>query len=205
MIARLLLILALSGLGAGGAAADIGPFGAPRASYTADATITVGRQSVAARIFGDGPRERRETIIQGVPQIFLLDQRARTAVLLMPGARLAIEADIRTVPGAGEAIDMRWTTRPLGAETVAGVHATRHRVDGVNARGDRLSGEVWLTRENIPVRVELEFRGARRRTAIRQELHNLKVGPVDPRLLRVPAGFRRLPMPAGLPSFAPRR
>ncbi|MGE0714927.1 MAG: hypothetical protein AB7P02_05750 [Alphaproteobacteria bacterium] len=201
MLRRALLAIVLLCVGAAVAVADIGPFGAPRAAYTADATITVGRRVISARLVAEGPRERREAVIEGVHQTLLIDQRARTATLLMPGARMAIETDIRRVPGAGEALDMRWTTRRVGAEPVSGVPAVRHRVDGRNARGDSLAGFVWLTAENIPVRVDLEFRSGRRRTTIRQELRNLRVGPVDRALLVVPAGYRRMPMP----TFAPRR
>ena len=59
--------------------------------------------------------------------------------------------------------------------------------------GDRFSGLAWATKQRIVLRMEgTVVRGAREQP-LTLELQNLKIGPVDPALFAVPAGYRKLP------------
>ncbi|BBK40900.1 hypothetical protein STVA_09200 [Allostella vacuolata] len=195
LLAAVLLLLAVP---AGAGAQGYGPFGVPHASYTADATLQLGRRSYDMRVIGSGALERREMVNQGIRRIVLIDQRARRATLLMPDQRVAMDADISLVPGVGELLELRWKAQPLAVESVAGVRARKHRVDGTNGRGDRITGMAWVTGDNIMVRADLEVRRQGKVTRVKQELRNLRVGAVDRALLTVPAGFRRMPLPMNL-------
>ncbi|BBK32732.1 hypothetical protein EDC65_5239 [Stella humosa] len=199
ILARLcaLLLLAL-GLPAAAEAQGYGPFGPPTAAYTADATLQLGRRSYDMRVTGQGLLERREMVTDGLRRIVLIDQGARRATLLMPDQRVAMDADIALVPGVGELLSLHWTARPLAVETVNGVRARKHQVDGTNDRGDRITGVAWVTGDNIMVRADLDVRRQGKRTRVVQELRNLRVGNVDRAQLTVPAGFRRMPLPMNL-------
>ncbi len=196
---RILGLALLAVASAGGAHSQgIGPFGPPRAAYTADANLELGRRSYDMRVTGNGPIERREMVTQGIRRILLIDQQARRATLLLPDQRVAMDADIASVPGFGDFLDIRWKARPLETETVDGVRARKHQVDGTNSHGDRVSGLAWVTPQNILVRADLEVVRQGKRSRVRQRLTNLRVGHVDPALLAVPAGYRRMPLPANL-------
>jgi hypothetical protein len=199
MLRRCLAVLLLLLAAAGPAAAEgYGPFGVPQAAYTAEATLTLGRRSYDMRITASGPLERREMVTQGIRRIVLIDQRQGRASLLLPDQRMAMDADIALVPGVGELLEMHWTARPLQVETVAGVRARKHRVEGANSRGDRIAGHAWVTGENIMVRADLEVRRQGKITQVAQELRNLRVGGIDRGLLTIPAGYRRMPLPMNL-------
>ena len=195
LLAFALLVLAAV---APAAAQGYGPFGPPEVSYTADATVTLGRRSYDMRVVASGPLERREMVTQGIRRIVLIDQRSRHASLLLPDQRVAMDADISLVPGVGELFRLRWKTRPLGTEPVGGTGARKHRVDGTNGRGDRITGHAWVANGNIMVRADLEVRREGKVTRVHQELRNLRVGAVDHALLTVPAGYRRMPLPMNL-------
>ncbi|WP_374450355.1 hypothetical protein [Stella sp.] len=195
LLALVLLVLAAV---APATAQGYGPFGPPDVSYTADATVTLGRRSYDMRVVASGPLERREMVTQGIRRIVLIDQRSRRASLLLPDQRVAMDADISLVPGVGELFQLRWKTRPLGHEQVAGTRARKHRVDGTNGRGDRITGHAWVTGGNVMVRADLEVRREGKVTRVHQELHNLRVGAIDHALLAIPAGYRRMPLPMNL-------
>lgn len=186
-------------------AQGIGPFGPPKAAYTADARLELGRRSYDMRVTGNGPLERRDMVTQGIRRILLIDQQARRATLLLPDQRLAMDADIATVPGFGDLLDIRWQARPLSAEMVEGIRTRKHHVEGTNSSGDRVSGLAWLTPQNILVRADLDVVRRGKHSKVRQRLTNLRVGPVNGGLLKVPAGYRRMPLPSNLFNLGARR
>ncbi|MGE0714928.1 MAG: hypothetical protein AB7P02_05755 [Alphaproteobacteria bacterium] len=177
------------------AAADIGPFGTPAVPYTADSTVTADGKRIAARVYADGPRERRETTVEGRRQILLVDRSLARATVLIPEQHTAMEIDVRN---AGEGVgDIKWTTREIGPEPQGGVPAVKHAVEGANARGDRIVGTVWITADRIPVRAELDVTADGRTRHVTQTLSNLRIGPVNPAMLAVPADYRRIVPPRG--------
>lgn len=179
-------------------AQGIGPFGPPQAAYAAHASLTLGRRSYEMEVVGNGPLERRDMVTQGIRRVLLIDQRARRATLMLPDQRLAMDTDIASVPGFGDFLDIKWKARPLGTETIDGVRTRRHHVEGTNRHGDRVSGVAWLTPQNILVRADLDVVRRGKRTKVSQRLTNLRIGPVSQGLLRVPAGYRRMPLPSNL-------
>ncbi|WP_374450353.1 hypothetical protein, partial [Stella sp.] len=82
-------------------------------------------------------------------------------------------------------------------EELGGRTVTRHHVDGRGADGARVVGEVWLTDERIPLKSALDVTEEGQTVRIVQELSDLRIGPIDPDLFRVPPGYQRMPLPAG--------
>lgn len=179
-------------------AQGVGPFGPPQAAYTAHASLTLGRRTYEMKVTGNGPLERRDMVTQGIRRILLIDLRARRATLMLPDQRLAMDTDIASVPGVGEFLDIRWKTRPLGTETIDGVRTRKHHVEGSNGQGDHVAGLAWVTAQNILMRADLEVVRRGKRSKVSQRLTDLRLGPVSPGLLAVPAGYRRMPLPSNL-------
>lgn len=177
------------------AAAEIGPFGLPTAPYSADSRITADGRTIDARIHADGQRERREIRAEGMEQVMLIDHGTQKATMLIVEQKVAMEVDMDATGGPMAAT--KWETREIGREELAGRTVTRHHVDGSGADGARVVGEVWLTDEKIPVKSALDVTEEGQTVRIVQELSNLRIGPVDPALFQVPAGYQKVPMPGG--------
>lgn len=177
-------------------AADIGPFGLPTAPYSAESRVTADGRTVTARIHADGQRERREIRDDGVEQIMLIDHGTQKATMLIVEQKVAMEVDMDAT--GGPMTPTKWETREVGREEVAGRPVTRHRIDGRGSDGARVAGDVWLTAEKIPVKSELDVTEDGQTVRVVQELTNLRIGPVDPALFQVPAGYQKMPMPKGL-------
>ncbi|WP_374450161.1 hypothetical protein [Stella sp.] len=191
----LLALAALLAAPAASWAAEIGPFGLPTAPYAADSRITADGRTVTARIHADGARERREIRDGDLRQVMLIDHDAKRATMLIVEQKVAMEVDMDAT--GGPMAETKWETRELGREELGGRTVTRHHVDGRGADGARVVGEVWLTDERIPVKSSLDVTEEGQTVRIVQELSNLRIGPVDPALFQVPAGYQKVPMPAG--------
>lgn len=185
-------------------AADSNPFGQAKKPYSADSRMSADGHVMDARVFVDGPRERRETRMQGMTQVMIIDRAKRTAVMLMPERKFAMNTDFAKAEGKRDPKNMRWTVTAVGEETVNGVRATKRRVEGVGQGGDRVSGFVWSTGDAIVVRSELDVTQRGRTSKFRQDLSNLKIGPQGPDLFRVPSDYQtmdRPAMPPGMPAI----
>jgi hypothetical protein len=58
------------------------------------------------------------------------------------------------------------------------------------------SGTLWLTKENIPMRIETADKSGSGKKVFRMELKNLKIAKQDPRLFDVPSGYEKFEIPA---------
>lgn len=195
MVARFArgLALALAVLVAAPSAhADLRPFGPPKASYRADSRLVADGQVIEAHLIAAGTHERREMTVKGLRQALIIDHGRGTALMLFPSQRMAMDVPVEVALGGAGGSSIRWTTTALGPQTVGGIATTRHRVVGSNARGMRIEGLIWLTVERIPLRAELQVDAHGRRYAVTQELRNLRIGPVDAALFRIPPGFARV-------------
>ncbi|BBK32733.1 hypothetical protein EDC65_5240 [Stella humosa] len=189
-----LVALALLSFVPAATAAEFGPFGFPTTPYSADSRVTADGQTMTARIHADGPRERREVKDGEMAHTMLIDHAGKKAMMLLVEDKTAMEVDMGDEAGPDA---MKWTTQVVGPEQVGGLATTKHHIDGKAANGDRVVGHVWLTADKIPVKSELDATEDGQTARVVQELTNLKVGPVDPALFAVPAGYKRMQMPAG--------
>src|SRR5581483_5373354 len=95
--------------------------------------------------------------------------------------------------------DKRLTRRPVGHETIGGIATTRYRVDETVPEG-HAEGEIWLSRDGIPMRLEGRFTKPNgKQSTIRWELHHVRIGPQPAALFEPPAGFSHLPAEALAP------
>ncbi|BBK40899.1 hypothetical protein STVA_09190 [Allostella vacuolata] len=205
MSIRALLALVLLPLAPAAAVAQTGPFGLPTVPYSADSRISADGQTMTARIHADGPRERREVKGGEMAHTMVIDHQTKKAIMLVEEQKVAMEVDMGAAGAGAEPDDMKWKTEALGSETVGGIATTKHRIDGQGSDGERVAGHVWLTADKIPLKSELDVTEEGRTMRVVQELVNLKVGPVDPALFAVPAGYQRMQMPMGGPGVPPSR
>jgi hypothetical protein len=80
-------------------------------------------------------------------------------------------------------------SRLLGAETVGGQRTNKYEVTVREPEGATYSGNVWVTSEMIPVRMELsDPRGER----FVLEQSQIEIGPQPDALFEIPAGYTKL-------------
>ncbi|MYG52677.1 MAG: hypothetical protein F4204_10125 [Rhodospirillaceae bacterium] len=200
LLAAVLLLLTAMPVGAADRAPDRAQgdsgaaWGGPTTEYAADMVFTDDRgRSRTARLYYTAQRQRLEFASGKEVVAMIYDRAAGRAFQLLLSRR-----SWRPVDGAAPQFnfglsDPSSKREKLGEETMAGMAVTKYRVASRSAAGDRFSGLAWATGHRIVVRMEgAVVRGAQKQP-LTLVLQNLKIGPVDPALFAVPAGYRKLP------------
>jgi hypothetical protein len=184
-------VLAL--LAAGAAAADPEAWLRPKSDYAADTVMETDAGRIEGRVWASGDKERRELVVDGRRHVVILRRDRGVSWILLPEQRMYLENGPGEGPLAVERPDARKLEREaLGEESVNGIPATKYRVHGRTADGAVFEGAMWLTAQEIPVRVLTQQGGA----PMRMELRNLSLGAVDPARFEIPPGFHRFDLPA---------
>ena len=189
-LARLWIPVLALGLAGPAGAAD--SWQRPQTDYAADTVMQSDAGEIRGRVWASGDKERRELAMQGRRHVLIVRRDRGVTWTLLPEQRMYVESALGEagLPAAGVGGDV--TREALGRETVNGTSTTKYRVHGTAADDTPFEGTMWMTEQEIPMRVVAEQGGA----SVRMELSNLTTGAVDPARFKIPAGYRRFELPA---------
>lgn len=165
-------------------------------SYSAERTVTVNGTTYTGMVFHVPGRDRHEQAIQGMPEVVILDAAAKRGWLVLPGLRSYVEFAFPQL--MAELGDPSLLRRPVGRETINGVHTTKFRIERTAADGMQAQGFAWISPDGVLMRLDgtVQRPGASRPTAIRMELDKLQPGRQDQGLFDLPPGLVKLPSEA---------
>jgi len=163
-------------------------------AYSADSIVRVGTMEIPARVYHDAGRERRDMTIQGMEQTIILRPDLDTVYVVMPMMNMGFEVSLDSMP-IPRAEDMMDTgdLEEVGRETMAGLDTTKYRIARSSEDG-MAEGFVWISDENIPVRVEGVAQSGGQREDFVMYLENIEIGPQDPALFERPEGVTFMPI-----------
>lgn len=208
---RPLAVLAVAGVLSAGppaaapARADALP--APAAEYSAMQRLTVDGRTLEARVNHARGLERREVTVAGVRSVII--QTEGGGYQVQPELGIALELPPGEESDAGP--DLRLLCRldgtAEGTDTIAGEQAVRYRVRG-DAGAGVFEGRAWSTPDGICLRVRgtLGAGGApvaAEPVTVEMDLQDIRRGPQDPSLFRLPPGTRTMslgPIPGRVPE-----
>ena len=193
---RLTMLLALALAVAAGMPARAALLGDASMSYSAERTVTVNGNSYTGTVFHMPGRDRHEQVIQGMPEVVILDAAAKRGWLVLPGLRSYVEFAFPQL--MAELGDPSLLRRPVGRETINGVRTTKFRIERTAADGMQAQGFAWVSPDGVLMRLDgtVQRPGASRPTAIRMELDKLQPGRQDQGLFDLPPGLVKLPSEA---------
>jgi len=162
----------------------------PKVAYSADLSLVSGPANMTGRIFHAPGLTRTEMVVQGQRMVSIIDLPGQRATIVMPGGRHMV---VRLPGQSVSAYLPPGVTRDQVKLQMLG----RESVDGMSTRKVRYSfpsggAVLWVTDDNITVKVDGHALVAGQKSKIKMRLSNLKRGPQDPMLFRVPAGSREL-------------
>jgi hypothetical protein len=183
-----LLAVLAAGLAPVAAASERAAWLRPKADYMAHSVMEADGATMPGRVWASGDKERREVTISGRTHQVILRRDLGVAWVLMPEQHMYLEQPLGAHDRmAGGALERE----ARGRETVNGVETTRYHVHGTTADGQPFDGTMWMTDQDIPVRV-VTGQGPKR---VRLELERLSVGFVDPGRFEIPPGYSRFELP----------
>jgi hypothetical protein len=187
-----LLLVAVALIAPPAAAAIVGDAAVP---YSATRTVIVDGKEYRGRVFAIPGKQRHDVDINGVELSFVLDIDGGAGIIAAPALHSYV--DFPLPPLLAELDRRRLEGHEAGEETIAGLPATKYRLEYTASDGARGSGFLWLTRDNILLRVEGRIeRPGHRPMTVTMRLENLRLGPQDNKLFQISNGLKKLPYQA---------
>lgn len=149
--------------------------------YSGRFTMNAGGQPITGKVFHSRDAERREMTTEGGEQVMILRPREAEALMIMPGAGMALRIPLPPDPGlaASEAF-ARLNPEEVGEAVVAGEATTIYRTSG------EMNGRFWITDDGIVMRMEAEAQQG----TFTMELEELNRGEQAPSLFELPPGVK---------------
>ena len=137
-------------------------------------------------------KERHDEDVSGIELDFILDLDGAEGFIVVPGLHSYVSAHLP--PILAELDRDRLMGMAAGEDRIAGLRATKYRLDYTASDGTHGEGFVWVGDDNILLKVEGRVDRARHKPLnIRMELSELRPGPQDAALFKPPEGMKRIP------------
>ncbi|MBE0604588.1 MAG: DUF4412 domain-containing protein [Deltaproteobacteria bacterium] len=173
-------------------------FSQPTVEYSADRHMGTGEGGMSMKVYSAPGKERMEMEKGEAVNIMRMDKKLMWT--LMPAQKQYMEHKFSEQPegkrtkGDYNDCDVRQTD--AGKETVNGFPTRKMKVEISCPGNEKNTGTIWLTKEDIPIKMEVSKAGAPKKDVVRIELKNLKIGKQDPKLFEVPAGYALMTIPS---------
>jgi hypothetical protein len=166
----------------------------PTADFSGTMVITYPpAKSLTIRIDYTAQRIRREMSAFGTRFVFIVDRTRDKTFVLFPDLKRYAVRPLR--PGEHDTVKQLARNAKLekvGPDTIDGVACVKYRLEGRSLRGRTFNGFLWLTAQNIMIRMEGQTTAKGKMRQIKIEMRDLRIGPVDPAVFAIPAGYEKV-------------
>jgi hypothetical protein len=156
--------------------------------FSADMISKSKGQAMQGKIYVKNDRSRME--MQGTPHYTIARHDLRKTWVVMPGQKTYMETVYKESERPGEKVQGEISRKVVGAERVDGHPATKYEVTFKQGKNVMKSYQWIATDINFPIKTaavdgswEMEYR-------------NIRMGSPSASLFEVPAGFKKMTMPA---------
>lgn len=165
----------------------------PKVDYSADSTMeTEGGMTMKSRVYHSPGKQRME--MGGAGGNVTIMRRDKKVMWQLMGD-MYMEMPMNEA-GSQDPHDMDVQQTAVGEETINGVKTTKYKVIATMKDGKKFGGFFWVTKDNITMKMDLLYKEGNEKMRMSQELTNLKVGKLDPKLFEIPPGYTKNDMGA---------
>jgi outer membrane lipoprotein-sorting protein len=167
------------------------------AEFSALVVNKIANHEMQGKIYIKGDRARLEssTPLGSVISILRLDKKAMW--MLMAGQKTYMEMPLDKEAYA-KALNIptdEASMKHLGTETINGFDTDKYETP-VKTGGQEMKTTMWISKKlGVPLKIESANK------SFIQEYKDIKEGGVDDALFELPAGYKKMTMPAGLPKM----
>jgi outer membrane lipoprotein-sorting protein len=193
------MFLAAAAVAMAGLAQAAGPSKAT-VEYSADSELETAEISMKGHVNYAPTRERREMVTDGGDKmITIMRPDKKVAWILMPSEKMYMETNIAQAAGKDNTDPSQYKIEQtvIGPETLNGVQTTKSKIIMTGPKGEKMGGFMWMTKENIMVKMDAIAIEKNQKMRFKTELTNLKIGKQDASLFEIPPGYSK----AGMPSM----
>lgn len=166
--------------------------GDARVPYSAVRTVVLDGKTYVGREFHIPGKQRHNQDVAGIEMDFILDLDGSDGYVVAPSVHSYVEFHLPRL--IAELDRSRLRGREAGDGQVAGLAATKYKIDFTASDGTHGEGAIWLSADNILLKIEGRvLRKTHPPLDIRMELSDVKLGPQPPALFAPPADMKKIP------------
>jgi hypothetical protein len=164
-------------------------------SYSATRTVTVDGRSYTGKVFHVPGHERHEQMLLGMEDVFLIDDRAETGLVILPLVKTMVSFKLPALLRALN--DPAAPRQEDGAAVIDGVPTTRYRIARRAPDGSRAAGFLWISRFGVVMKLDGTVTAPHgHKTRIAMVLSHVAIAPQKKALFQPPEGLNLLPAAA---------
>ncbi|MFL6547572.1 MAG: DUF4412 domain-containing protein [Povalibacter sp.] len=189
MFKRLSVLFSLSlGIAVQSHAADLP---VPTVEYSADRLIESEAGNFNGKVYSAKDRERTEMTMGDMQTVMILRRDKQLGYMLMPMMKSYQQIDFaQAAQQSGAAPQDQVEITVVGSESVEGFESTKYKM---MMKDGSAGGFIWVTKEGIPVKMDMVSKSGRDKNRMTMTLKNLVIGTQDPQLFEVPADYSAMP------------
>ena len=170
----------------------------PRVEYHGQLLMEAGRLALSGPVHYTPKRERHSLKLHGSqvpPKIIILRHDERFALVMDPHTKsyYRIPLSGEEVPFYGVLSGPLLEKTMVGSEDVNGIETNRYEVVFARTDGGQLVGDLWLTADNVVMRMVGTVRRQGHSVPFRMQLTELKVGKQPDDIFAPPKDFKLVP------------
>lgn len=163
---------------------------APDTEYSGVRQVVTAEGNFTQTIHHSHGKERSEMQMEGMSMISIIRPDKNVAWQLMPMQKMYMEMDMTSAKKmSGKAPD-DVTIEKVGSDILDGINTTKYKL---LMKDKSAGGFIWLSPENIPVKMDFLSKEGKEKQRITMTLKNLKVEPQEAALFELPAGYQPMP------------
>ena len=170
---------------------------AQAAEFSADIVNQSGGQERQGKIYVKGENMRQEFATPGGATVTIMRGDKKVMWMLMPGQQAYME-----MPFDKEAFAKNMnipkdeaSQKLVGRETLKGYDTEKYETSVKTGTGE-VQGTIWIAKKlGVPIRIETKDK------SFVQEYNEIKDGGVADAIFEVPAGYKKMNLPQGMPKM----
>ena len=169
---------------------------AQAAEFSAVTVTKVGNQEQQGKLYVKDDKARMERLTPLGPSVSILRLDQRVMWILLPGQKTYLEMPIdkAAFDQALKVPEDQVSKKLLGTETLHGYETEKYETV-VKVGGQQIKSLMWISKKlEIPLRIESADQSF-------SQDYDIREGGVDDTLFEMPAGYRKMTMPAGMPGL----
>jgi outer membrane lipoprotein-sorting protein len=167
------------------------------AEFSAAVVNKIANHEMQGKIYVKGEKARLESSTPLGPVISILRLDKNAMWMLMPGQKTYMEMpfDKEAYAKALNIPALEASQKLPGTETINGYDTERYETT-VKTDGQEMKSTMWVSKNlGVPLKIETADK------SFVQEYKDIREGGVDDALFELPAGYKKMTMPAGLPKM----
>ena len=169
----------------------------PQVEYSADTVMETAEISMKGHVNYTPTRQRDERVMDGGDKMITITRRdKKMAWTLLPAQKMYMEMSLDKAKkeDKSDLSQFKIEQTVVGPETLNGVNTTKGKIIMTAADGTKMGGFMWVTKENIVVKMDVIALDKKDKMRFKTELTNLKIGKQEPKLFEIPPGYEKMGM-----------